>query len=234
MTSRDTHLLTMAAGLFMVGGAIASLAAAPLRPSGPLCSRNRDCPAGQQCLAARCTTIRPRTAPRTSPRSRPGQQAVQSPEFIPLARVASGSLIRGVAESAVWYYARDGKRYLFPNTATFATWYKDFRNVRMVSDAEVRSLAVGGNVTYKPGSRLLKPRNDRTIFAVSRGGVLRPLASDAVAAAIFGPRYYALIDDLPEANFTNYTVGPVVSRASDYNRRAEQRSAPTIDADVRS
>lgn len=223
----------MAAGIFMIGGVISSLAAAPLRPRGPLCSRNRDCPAGLQCVAARCTTIRPRTSPRTAPRSSPGPQAIQGPEFTPLARIARGSLIRGTGQSAVWYYARDGKRYLFPNAATYTTWYGNFRNVRFVADDEIRAIPIGGNVTYKPGTRLLKLRNDRTIYAVSRGGVLRPLASDAVAAALFGPRYYVLVDDLPETNFTNYAVGTTVMRANEYNRRAEQRSASTIDADLR-
>lgn len=129
-------------------------------------------------------------------------------------------------DSAVYYYAADGKRYVFPNAAAYFTWYPDFSKVKEVPTAALAAIPLGGNVTYRAGTRLVKLETDPTVYAVEPGGLLRAIASEAVAAALYGPDWARRVDDISDAFFLNYRLGPplgspvypdgsVVLRASD-------------------
>ena len=119
----------------------------------------------------------------------------------------SNSLIKSLSSSGVYYCGRDGFRYVFPNEKTYSTWYTDFAGVIIVSETDLAAIPLGGNVTYRPGVRMVKITTDPKVYAVAPGGVLRPIASEAVAAALYGPNWNQLIDDVPDAFFVNYTVG---------------------------
>src|SRR3989339_590980 len=92
---------------------------------------------------------------------------------VPRAQVQSGDLVRGNTFSAVYYVGKDGFRYVFPNDKTFFTWYADFDDVKWISDADLGTLQIGGNVTYKPGARMIKINSDPKVYAVDTGGTLR-------------------------------------------------------------
>jgi hypothetical protein len=123
----------------------------------------------------------------------------------------SGSLIKSVSGTAVFYCGHDGKRYLFPNAATYATWYNTYNGITGVSDLRLNSIAIGGIVTYRPGARLVKIATDSKIYAVARGGVLRLVPSDAVAKSIYGAAWKQKVDVVPDNIFTNYTIGLPIS-----------------------
>ncbi len=143
----------------------------------------------------------------------------------------AGSLIKRPDNPALYYYASNGKRYVFPNERVFRTWYVDFSSVQTVTAAELAAMPIGGNVTYRPGFRMIKIDTDSKVYAISRGGLLRPIASEAVAAAVFGPAWATMIDDIPDAFFVNYTIGAPIASAADFNRGTELSSAPTINSD---
>jgi subtilisin family serine protease len=145
--------------------------------------------------------------------------------------VVAGRLIKVSSSSTVYYHAADGKRYVFPNEKTYKTWFAGFPLVKTISQAEMASLAIGGNVTYRPGVRMLKIQTDPKIYAVARGGVLRHVTSEAVASAIYGPDWNTKIDDISEAFFINYRVGAPISSFLDYDPIAEREGAPSIDRD---
>ena len=63
---------------------------------------------------------------------------------------ASGSLIRTAASKSVYYCGANGRRYVFPNAMTYATWYADFSTVQVVSDEAMAGAILGGNV-YRYG-----------------------------------------------------------------------------------
>ncbi len=123
-----------------------------------------------------------------------------------------GSLIQGSGE-AVYWYANNGKRYVFPNDRTFYTWFSpyDFRFVNRISDMELAAIPVGGNVTYRPGSRLIKLQTDPQIFVVDSFNKIRRIESEAVAAALYGSHWRNLVDDVPDAFFVNYDLGTPLS-----------------------
>lgn len=119
----------------------------------------------------------------------------------------AGSLIKPVGMTSVYYCGADGKRYVFTNEKVYFSWYKDFSGVIAVSPAAMAVIRIGGNVTYKPGSRLVKIVTDPRVYAVSKGGVLRWVPSEAVARFYFGADWARLIDDIPDAFFFSYTIG---------------------------
>ncbi len=118
--------------------------------------------------------------------------------------VDPGTLIRVADSSAVYYVANDGKRYAFPNSKTYDTWYPDFSEVQVVSS--LSNYPLGGNISYRPGTRLIKIESDNRVYAVEPGGVLRWVASEEVARALFGNDWNKQIDDVPVIFFSDYTV----------------------------
>jgi hypothetical protein len=121
-----------------------------------------------------------------------------------LPSVEAGSLIRAEGSTAVYYLADDGKRYVFPNEKTYKTWYKDFSSVQVITLAQLQNYQIGGNVTYRPGTRLVKITTDPKTYAVEPGGVLRWITSEDVAQGLYGDNWAQKIDDVPDPFFVNY------------------------------
>ena len=117
--------------------------------------------------------------------------------------VSSGDLIRGTSFSAVYYMGTDGFRYVFPNDKTYFTWYSDFDDVKFLSDADLAKIQMGGNVTYKPGVKMIKINSDPKTYAVSAGGELRHVGSEALAVSLYGSTWNTKIDDVPDGFFSN-------------------------------
>jgi protein-disulfide isomerase len=130
------------------------------------------------------------------------------------APLTSGSLIKA-SGPAVYYYADNGKRYVFPTEKVYKSWYTDFSGIVTITDAELASLTIGGNVTYRPGVRLVKITTDPRVYAV-HGTSLRWVNSETVAKTIFGDDWAKQVDDIPDALFTNYTLGENVYEPTDF------------------
>lgn len=138
------------------------------------------------------------------------------------------------ADSSVYYYGEGGKRYVFPNSAAYFTWYADFSSVKSIGAADMASLPLGGNVTYRPGLKMIKISSDPKVYAVSKGGVLRPIGSESVAAALYGADWNKKIDDVPDAFFVNYSIGAAVNAATEYDKNAEITAVPNIGSNLAS
>jgi len=104
----------------------------------------------------------------------------------------SGSLIKG-SLPAVYYCGSDGKRYVFTNDKAYSTWYSDFSSVMTISDADLASIQIGGNVTYRPGVKMLKITSDPKVYAVAHGGTLRHVPSEACAVSLYGSTWNKMI-----------------------------------------
>ncbi len=120
--------------------------------------------------------------------------------------VASGDLIRGETFSAVYYMGADGFRYVFPNDKTYFTWYSDFDDVKWITDTELGRIQIGGNVTYKPGVKMIKINTDPKVYTVWDNGTLYWVDSEALATTMYGSTWNKQIDDVADAFFSNYTL----------------------------
>lgn len=122
------------------------------------------------------------------------------------AAATEGSLIKMAGLSTVYYYS-GGKRYVFPNEKTFKTWYRDFNSVQTISQSELESYPLGGNVTYRPGVRLVKITTNPNVYAVDYNRTLRSIVSEANAISLWGSNWASMVEDVPDSFFTNYVVG---------------------------
>ncbi len=147
------------------------------------------------------------------------------------AALPSGGTLIKASGQAVYWYSKDGKRYVFPDEKTYRTWYADFSGVKTVTDAELASLPIGGNVTSRPGAKLLKIMTDPKTYAVDAHGTLRWVTSESVAAQLYGADWNRKVNDVPDAFFTNYAVGTPIDAASQFTPMAASDAASDIDAD---
>jgi plastocyanin len=148
-----------------------------------------------------------------------------------LSLVQSGDLIRGETFPAVYYMGKDGFRYVFPNDKTFFTWYTNFDSVKWLTDADLAKIQIGGNVTYKPGVKMIKINSDPKTYAVDEGGTLRWVTSESVAVALFGSNWNTKIDDVPDAFFSNYNMGADIEVPEDFAPTSVSTSVMSINED---
>ena len=127
------------------------------------------------------------------------------------ASASAGDLIKMSGLSSVYYLGSDGKRYVFPNTDTYMSWYSDFSGVVTIPASELQSYPLGGNVTMRPGTKLVKITTDPSVYAVEPNGVLRKITSESQAAALYGTNWNKRVVDVADAFFTNYTVGTALA-----------------------
>jgi lysophospholipase L1-like esterase len=122
----------------------------------------------------------------------------------------AGTLIKG-SLSAVYYCGLDGRRYVFPDEKAYKTWYADFSGVSTIDDATLARIPLAGNVTMRPGVRMVKIQSDPKTYAVSRGGTLRWITSEAIAVSLYGARWNRQIVDVSDAFFVNYVIGAPIT-----------------------
>ncbi len=140
----------------------------------------------------------------------------------------SGNLIKG-SQPSVYYLGQDQKRHAFPNEQVYKSWYTDFSEVRTISDQELATYSLGANVTYKPGTRLVKITTDPKVYAVARGGVLRWVESENIAQTLYGSQWARQVDDIPDSFFSNYRVGEPIRSTNDFVPTQERDASPSID-----
>ena len=132
---------------------------------------------------------------------------------------------------AVYYVGNNSKRYVFPNDRTYNTWYSDFSQVKTISAAELATYQIGGNVTYRPGIRMLKIQTDPKVYAIAEGGTLRWVKTEAVAKALYGDNWNQKIDDISAAFFTDYKTGADIATAAEYAKDSATTASPDINTD---
>ena len=120
------------------------------------------------------------------------------------ATLSAGTLIKA-STATVYYYAADGKRYIFPTQSTFNTWYSDFSSVKVIKDDELAAIDLAGNVVVRAGTKLVKITTVPKVFAVSPKGKLSWVKTEAAAKALYGNDWAKRIIDVPDGFWTNYT-----------------------------
>lgn len=113
----------------------------------------------------------------------------------------------GVSGSAV-YYIKNNKKYVFPDSKTYFTWFDNFDAVRKVSPTELDNYEDGGVMPYKAGIKLITHQNTAKVYAVEPNGVLRYIPSEQVAKSLYGDNWGSLVQDIIPGFFsTSYTIG---------------------------
>ncbi|MFA4873580.1 MAG: invasin domain 3-containing protein [Patescibacteria group bacterium] len=150
-----------------------------------------------------------------------------------------GDLFKESGSTAVYYYADNGKRYVFPTSAIYFSWYSDFSTIKTVSHGTVTAVPFGGNVIVKPGAYLVQFVSmdtpfrvlDPKVYVLTSGGQLRWVTSASVAAAFYGADWERKIVAVPEVYKTNYggaVAGADVNSVSDYSKVSVESTVRTI------
>lgn len=140
-----------------------------------------------------------------------GVGAFAVPSVASAATLMNGDLIK--ASGPAVYYFFNNKRYVFPNETTYRSWFADFSGIRSISDSELSAIMIGGNITIRPGTNLIKITTDPKVYAVTRGGVLHWVESESVATSLYGSNWARRVVDVPDQLFVNYSVGASVATA---------------------
>ncbi|MDO8592348.1 MAG: hypothetical protein Q7R92_01075 [bacterium] len=127
------------------------------------------------------------------------------------AAASAGDLVKISGSSTVYYLAADGKRYIFPNEATYKSWYTDFTGVMVITQTELENFPRGANVTIRPGTKLIKTPDETTVYAVEPNGKLRSIVSEANAALLWGADWAKRVVDVIPGFMTNYTTGTALT-----------------------
>jgi hypothetical protein len=148
---------------------------------------------------------------------------------LPGTDINSGDLIKA-STTAVYYFASDGKRYVFPTQDIYSSWYSDFKNVKTLTDNQLASIPIGGNVTYKPGAKLVKITSDPKVYAIDLGGTLRWLSAESVARSLYGSTWASKIVDVSSTSFLDYKMGNDICSVGDFDL-AKIKAILTINQD---
>jgi len=133
---------------------------------------------------------------------------------------------------SVYYRATDGTRHAFPNEKIYFTWYADFSGIEEITASEMADLPLGGNVTYRPGVRMVKFVADNRVYAVSRAGMLRWVSNEAVATELYGTAWNTKIDDLSDAFAADYTTGVEITNPANYSPAEETAGTTSINTNL--
>jgi hypothetical protein len=157
----------------------------------------------------------------------------------PAVSIARGTVVKTACDSyapksdtchSIYYYGADGKRHGFTSEAVYQSWYgSSFANVVTISSSQMNAMPMGENVTMRPGTSLVKFMGSTTVYAVAKGGVLRPIVNEAVAKAIYGSRWNSVIVTLPGSVKSDYTFGEKIDSSSDYSKSQTYYSVTSID-----
>jgi hypothetical protein len=106
----------------------------------------------------------------------------------------------------------------------------DFSTVKTIGQADMENIEIGGNVTYRPGS-LVKIDSSSKVYAVSKGGILRWIKTEATAKVLFGSSWAQKVKTIPDIMFINYSVGSAIESSADFNPTTAWSATATIDQD---
>ena len=127
-----------------------------------------------------------------------------------------GTLVRS-SGNAVYVIGGDGMRYAFPNERIYKSWFKDFVNVKHIADDELAAMTLGGNMTYKPGVKLIKLTTDPKVYAVGSEKTLRWVKTESAAKEIYGAAWAKNVDDVSDAFFSDYQIGAPIASKGDFD-----------------
>jgi len=137
-----------------------------------------------------------------------GEGEGSTPEEVSLPEnLMPDNVVKSATSKSVFVITSQGKRNVFPNEATFYSYFPDFSYIMTVSDTVLSQLPIGKNVTIRPGTYLIKLPTNPDVYAVEPGGVIRLIENENMAASLYGLNWASRVVDISDAYWPDYTVG---------------------------
>ncbi len=195
-------------GASFTSGTNVLLTAAPL--NGATVNWSSNCQAGDGVTAPKtvCTTIMDAAKTVTATFST-NSTTVLNP----------GDVVKLADQPMIYYIGGDNRRYVFPYTPDWANWKNVFYSwglvdsqVKTVTMAQLTALAIGGNVTVRPGTYLvqnLAVNGSAYVYAVSYPNILHLVPTDQLPI-LYGTNWASRVLTIPDAFWVNYAPGQPV------------------------
>lgn len=151
-----------------------------------------------------------------------------------VAQIPKSSLIKAEGGAAVYWYAKNGKRYVFTDLKVYQSWYPQnlgtCPTIREIKPELVAQIQIAGNVQYRPFDSFIKLNSDPKVYGVAKGGVLHWVNNENLINQIVQPNWKTVVKDVPDAFFVTYTVGASVGTMQEWTNQMLSSSGPmTID-----
>lgn len=189
------------------------------------------------CVIGIALIIRSTVTAPSSPVELPPEHATEAPRDYMKSydstntQIRVGDVLTSMGLESIYYVAPTMHRYVFPNQATFQTWYPvPAMNVKSIDRESLEAIPLSSNVTYRPGMRIIKFATDPEYYVVSKGGILHA-ASTSILKKLYGSDWTKRVDALEEYYRADYTIGTSITSSSDYSPINEYNSSPTISLD---
>lgn len=115
---------------------------------------------------------------------------------------------------SVYYFAADGKRYIFPTPETYASWFGEYQPEKSMDLEEMQKIPLGGNVTLRPGTLLQTP-SDPKVYLVIEQSAIAPV-DERILELVYGKKYKDRIVELPNYYFTNYLYATPIASVDEF------------------
>ncbi len=157
----------------------------------------------------------------------------------PVVNVPRGTVVKAQCDSfapvsddchAVYYYGNDGKKHAFPTESVYMSWFSSYSNLKIISPQQLRAMPTGENVTFRPGTALVKFSGSSTVYAVEKGSVLRPIATESAARAIYGSSWTRYVVTVVGSLKRDYSIGSTIYSSSDYSKVRAYHSVNSIES----
>lgn len=126
--------------------------------------------------------------------------------FIP-GNLQCALLAKSDLADTVYCLKQDGTRTVFPNNATYHTWFADFSGIVTVPVEQLAAYRLTRSVTMKPGT-LVKIQTDPKVYIVGDiFGTLRWIENEDRAKELYGDGWAGFVKDVPVEFFMNYRSG---------------------------
>lgn len=117
----------------------------------------------------------------------------------------------------IYYYAANGKRYIFPDLQTYDTWFGTIAvsDIMKYDLLKLYETPLGGNVTCRPGTLIQTP-TDTNIYIVVKNGHIRAFSDQTLLDLIYNYNWKKIVLTIPNFYFTNYQVDKPINDLSEF------------------
>lgn len=167
--------------------------------------QTRDCNDLNNCSADVFTPVTIQACGATTDQDTGGDQEppLEDPTGTPPGDYYAGELLRTANSSAVYYIGTDFKKYVFPDSKTYFSWFENFDPVIWVTVDELDKYDNGGTMTYKPGTYLVTTPDTNRVYAVEGKGRLFWIPDEQTAINLYGSDWSTLVRDVIPGFFSS-------------------------------
>ncbi len=125
-----------------------------------------------------------------------------------------GKVVVLTDNGSVYYFAADGKRYIFPTPETYSSWFGEYQPEKSMELEEMQKVPLGGNVTLRPGTILQTP-SDPKVYLVIEQSAIAPV-DERILQLVYGKKYKERVVELPNHYFTNYVYATPIGSVDEF------------------